>query len=225
MPYSVYARDNLHPAESLKIERSLYFKKESADISSLTALPEERLITMREESAKEEQKIFENLCKAAAAWDTQAGQTILLDKAIEYLSASQVKHTSNKWEKNEYGLHTMSNMVYKMTYSVYEGTKYDRATQKTIPVSWYVTWFVSTNNPDDCQGMTIACQLRKRFADKTAMEKYLYGRIRTYKRLFTEISPPIPQTYEHCFHVNGQLLPGYTVEGEEAESLSKSDAT
>ena len=56
---------------------------------------------------------------------------------------------------------------------------------------------------------------RKVFSDKAAMEKYLNGRIKAYDRLFTEISPPIPQEYAEHFKVNGMLLPGYTIEGEE----------
>ena len=47
------------------------------------------------------------------------------------------------------------------------------------------------------------------------MEKYLNGRIKAYDRLFTEISPPIPQEYAEHFKVNGMLLPDYTIEGEE----------
>lgn len=47
------------------------------------------------------------------------------------------------------------------------------------------------------------------------MEKYLNGRIKAYEKLFTEISPAIPPEYAEQFRVNGQLLPGYTVEGEE----------
>ncbi len=61
----------------------------------------------------------------------------------------------------------------------------------------------------------IAGQDRKVFSDKAAMEKYLNGRIKAYDRLFTEISPPIPQEYAEHFKVNGMLLPGYTIEGEE----------
>lgn len=47
------------------------------------------------------------------------------------------------------------------------------------------------------------------------MEKYLNGRIKAYDRLFTEISPPIPQEYADYFKVNGMLMPDYTIEGEE----------
>ncbi|MEE0640820.1 MAG: antirestriction protein ArdA, partial [Acutalibacteraceae bacterium] len=46
-------------------------------------------------------------------------------------------------------------------------------------------------------------------------EKYLNGRIKAYDRLFTEISPPIPQEYADYFKVNGMLMPDYTIEGED----------
>ena len=41
------------------------------------------------------------------------------------------------------------------------------------------------------------------------------GVSRRMKKLFTEIAPAIPPEYAEQFRVNGQLLPGYTVEGEE----------
>lgn len=65
------------------------------------------------------------------------------------------------------------------------------------------------------QKAKIAGQDRKVFTDKAAMEKYLNGRIKAYDRLFTEISPPIPQEYADYFKVNGMLMPDYTIEGEE----------
>ncbi len=33
--------------------------------------------------------------------------------------------------------------------------------------------------------------------------------------MFSEISPPIPKEFERYFTVNGQLLPGYRVAGQE----------
>nr|WP_303041434.1 YodL domain-containing protein [Enterocloster clostridioformis] len=74
----------------------------------------------------------------------------------------------------------------------------------------------------------IAGQERKVFADRAAMEKYLNGRIKAYAHLFTEISLQIPQEYAEKFRVNGQLLPGYSVEGEEPtqpiQETEKADA-
>ena len=214
--YSAYEHDNLDPAESMRIERRMYFESEKADISTLTALPLEQLKKMREESAAAEQTIFESLQEHAAAWEEQAGKTLLFDKAIEYTRTPTVKHTSNQWEAEEYH-HAISNMVYQMNYHIYENTRYDRETKQSVPYSWSLTWSVRTNSPDGYRQARIAGQDRKVFADKAAMEKYLNGRIKAYSHLFIEISPPIPQEYAQQFKVNGQLLPGYTIEGEEPE--------
>ena len=108
-------------------------------------------------------------------------------------------------------------MVYRMTAHIYEHTRYDREQQKSVPYSWSVSWGVYTNGPDTGRNVKIAGQERKTYNDKAAMEKYLAGRIKAYDNLFTEISPPIPQIYAAAFKVNGQLLPGYTVEGEEPQ--------
>jgi len=207
--------DNLRPAENMRIERNVYFHSESADISQLTALPVERLQAMRGESAAAEQAIFENLQEAARAWETQAEQTLSLDKAIEYARTPPVKHTANQWEQDENNRHTISNMVYKMTYHVYENTRYDHSAQKSVPYSWSLTWSVRTNTPERNYSDRVAGQSKKVYSDKAEMERYLNGRIKAYSHLFTEISPPIPQEYVSNFRVNGQLLPGYTVEGEE----------
>ncbi|MBY1518059.1 antirestriction protein ArdA, partial [Clostridioides difficile] len=110
--------------------------------------------------------------------------------------------------------HTRSNRVYQMNYYIYENTRYDKEAQKSIPYSWTLTWSVRTNSPSRTQAK-IAGQDRKVFTDKAAMEKYLNGRIKAYDRLFTEISPPIPQEYADYFKVNGMLMPDYTIEGED----------
>ncbi|HBF6750699.1 TPA: antirestriction protein ArdA, partial [Clostridioides difficile] len=113
-----------------------------------------------------------------------------------------------------YNRHTRSNRVYQMNYYIYENTRYDKEAQKSIPYSWTLTWSVRTNSPSRTQAK-IAGQDRKVFTDKAAMEKYLNGRIKAYDRLFTEISPPIPQEYADYFKVNGMLMPDYTIEGED----------
>ena len=92
-----------------------------------------------------------------------------------------------------------------MNYYIYENTRYDKEAQKSIPYSWTLTWSVRTNSPSRTQAK-IAGQDRKVFTDKAAMEKYLNGRIKAYDRLFTEISPPIPQEYADYFKVNGMLI-------------------
>lgn len=145
------------------------------------------------------------------------GKYLTLDKAIEYIRTPPAKHTANQWEKSEYNSdrQEMSNMVYAMSYYVYERTRYDSAAQKSVPVAWELSWSVYLNAPQNNTRQRIAGQDKKVYSDKADMEKYLNGRIKAYSHLFTEISPPIPQEYVKNFRVNGQLLPGYTVEGEE----------
>ena len=222
--YSSYDRDHLDAADRMRIERSIYFESGKADISALTALPLAELIRQREESAAAEQAIFEVLKQQPAAWEAQAGNTLTFDKAIEYARTPAVTHTENQWQADENNNHTISNNVYQMRYHIYENTRYDREQGKSIPYSYTLTWGVHTNSPDRYGQAKIAGQDRKVFADKAAMEKYLNGRIKAYQHLFTEISPTIPQEYAEHFKVNGQLLPGYTVEGEEQQTEQEQTA-
>ena len=214
--YSTYDHDRLDPADSMRIERKLYFEQDKADISGLTVLSMEQLREIREESAAAEQTIYEDLKQRAAAWEAQAGQTLAVDKAIEYVRTPEVKHTANQWEAAENDRHIISNRVYQMRYHIYENTRYDREKEQSVPYAWTLSWNVYTNSPDGYNQAKIAGQ-EKKFADKAAMEKYLNGRIKAYQHLFTEISPPIPKEYAYHFKINGQLLPGYTIEGEERE--------
>ena len=214
MPYSSYDHDKLETAETMRIERRIYFEAKDREIAPYASLPIAQLLSMRSESAAAEQAIFDSLKEQAAAWEEQAGKTLLLDKALEYVRTPHVQHTANEWRENEYNRHTRSNRVYQMNYYIYENTRYDKEAQKSIPYSWTLTWSVRTNSPSRTQAK-IAGQDRKVFTDKAAMEKYLNGRIKAYDRLFTEISPPIPQEYADYFKVNGMLMPDYTIEGED----------
>ena len=214
MPYSSYDHDKLEAAETMRIERRIYFEAKDREIAPYASLPIAQLLSMRSESAAAEQAIFDSLKEQAAAWEEQAGKTLLLDKALEYVRTPHVQHTANEWQTTEHNRHIRSNRVYQMNYYIYENTRYDKEAQKSIPYSWTLTWSVRTNSPSRTQAK-IAGQDRKVFTDKAAMEKYLNGRIKAYDRLFTEISPPIPQEYADYFKVNGMLMPDYTIEGEE----------
>ena len=215
MPYSSYDHDKLETAETMRIDRRIYFEAKDGDIAPYTSLPIAQLLSMREESAAAEQAVFDDLARRAAAWEEQAGKTLLLDKALEYVRTPHVQHTANEWRENEYNRHTRSNRVYQMNYYIYENTRYDREKQQSVPYSYSLTWGVYTNSPNRNGQAKIAGQDRKVFTDKAAMEKYLNGRIKAYDHLFTEISPPIPQEYAEYFKVNGMLMPDYTIEGEE----------
>ena len=212
--YSIFENDRLDPADSMRIDRKMYFEEATADISGLTALPLERLQALQEESAAAEQAAFEALQKQAAAWEEQAGKTLVIKKAIEYARTPEAEHTANEWRATDYGKH-ISNRVYQMRYHISENTRYDRETQQSKTYSWTLSWSIYTNSPHQYGQAKIAGQERKVFADREAMEKYLNGRIKAYAHLFTEISPPIPKEYAERFKVNGQLLPGYSIEGEE----------
>lgn len=223
MPYTSYDYDSLEASHKMKIDRTVYFDTTGEDIAPLTGLPLVELQQMRQESTEAEQTIYEALREQAKAWEEQAGRSALLGKAIEYVMTPPVKHTSNEWEKTDYDWHTRSNAVYQMTYHIYENTRYDREQQKSVPYSWSLTWSVRTNGPDNGRNVKIAGQDRKTFSDNVAMEKYLAGRIKAYDHLFTEITPVIPKEYAQQFKVNGQLLPGYTIEGEEVQKALEAE--
>ena len=228
MSYSSYDHDNLETADTMKIERRIYFESGKSDLSELVKLPLAELLSLRAESAAAEQEVFDRLKTQAAAWEEQAGKTLLLDKALEYARTLPVSHTANQWEQPDNYRHIRSNMVYQMYYSISENTRYDRAAQTSVPYSWTLSWSLRTNAPGTYRQARIAGQDRKVFASQEALDKYLNGRIKAHAHYFTEISPAIPKEYADYFKVNGCLLPGYTIEGEEpakTEELPKQEET
>ena len=138
---------------------------------------------------------------------------MILDRAIEYVKTPEVQHSSNRWEDTDYGWRR----IYQMSYRIREDTAYDHKQKKQVPVAWYVSWSVSYNvprrkDPYSSTPSPLASQDNKRYTDKAAAERYVQGRIAAYAHLFQELSPPLPENHAHLFSVNGQLLPGYTVQ-------------
>ena len=215
MSYSSYDHDDLEPASTMRIERRIYFESGKADLSEMVKLPLAELLSLRAESAAAEQEVFDRLKEQAAAWEEQAGRTLFLDKALEYARTLPVTHTANQWEAPDEYRHIRSNMVYQMDYSISENTRYDSAAQKSVPYSWTLRRGLYTNAPHGNPMEKIAGQERKVFSSREELDKYLNGRIKAHDHYFTEISPAIPKEYADCFKVNGCLLPGYTIEGEE----------
>lgn len=206
--------DTLEPGERLKIEHKV--STPNPAIAGLVSQTAEALEKLRGESANKERVIYSKLREAFKEWEKQATETQRLGKAIQYVKTKAVEHTSNRWTKDEYNWYRMSNAVYRMYYRIVENKWRDLAAKKDITTSWELSWGVYVQDPGDTRTAgKIAGQDRKRFADKAAMDKYLQGRIKAYAHLFTEISPPIPKEYAGRFTVNGQLLPGYTVESEQ----------
>ena len=181
----------------------------------MVKLPLAELLSLRAESAAAEQEVFDRLKEQATAWEEQAGRTLFLDKALEYARTLPVTHTANQWEAPDEYRHIRSNMVYQMDYSISENTRYDSAAPKSVPYSWTLRWSLRTNAPGSYQQAKIAGQDRKVFSSREELDKYLNGRIKAHEHYFTEISPAIPKEYADYFKVNGCLLPGYTIEGEE----------
>lgn len=221
MSYSSYDHDDLEPASTMRIERRIYFESGKADLSEAVKLPLAELLSLRAESAAAEQEVFDRLKEQAAAWEEQAGRTLFLDKALEYARTLPVTHTANQWEAPDEYRHIRSNMVYQMDYSISENTRYDSAAQKSVPYSWTLRWSLRTNAPGSYRQAKIAGQDRKVFASREELDKYLNGRIKAHEHYFTEISPVIPKEYADYFKVNGCLLPGYTIEGEEPAKAAK----
>lgn len=201
--------------ERIEITQNVSFTKGQPEFEELVNLPLETLAEMRQASIVQEEAIYKKLCASTSVWAEQAVKTLRLTRAMEYLKAIPVTHTSNVWITNEYGNHEISNMVYKMTWRINEDTKWDKVAHKFIPVAWRLSWKLYYNTPHNADHIGhggISGQDRKRFTDKAEMEKYLQGRIAAYANLFTELSPPIPEDQQARFSVNGCLLPGYTVE-------------
>ena len=211
--------DKLTPGRDLEIKHSI--RCENMDISALVKQDQETLQTMRRDSIDSEQKAFDIVVAAANQWEQQAAVTQAIDQALEYLRIPEVKHTANRWQgcQRDGGWDEISNRVYKMSSQIREVTKYNKETKEMEPVSWDVSWDLYVQSPKQRYkyGEKIAGQKDKHYKDKAAAEKYLEGRKKAYSHLFEEISPLVPEEYAHHFTVNGVLLPGYTIEGQEQE--------
>ena len=222
--YRVYRSGDLSEGCRLRMEHSVTC--ENVDISPLIAQGAETRQAMRQNSIEGEKKAFAIVAAAAKQWEQQAAVTQRLDRALAYLRTPEVKHTGNKWQpySKDSDLEEISNRVYKMFCRIREDTRYDRETKQSVPVAWYVTWDLYLNSPREGYNIHLAGQDRKRYTDKAAAVKYLDGRKKAYSHLFAEISPPIPKEHENCFTVNGALLPGYTIEGQEPVKTDRAAA-
>ena len=219
--------DELTPGVELKIGHTVVqdFLGEQLDLTPIIGLGSEVLSKAREQSIEAEKMIFSKIRDSIREWERQAAITKTYSRALEYLNTHAVSHTSNQWIHEDYhDRDTISNMVYEMSVSVWEETKYDRAAQESVPVAWYVTWDLDMRSPKHGHCVEIAGQRRKRYTDKAAAEKYIEGRKKAFAHYFKEISPPILQEYAEYFKVNGVLLPGYTIEGQEPEQSTKTAA-
>ena len=77
MPYSSYDHDKLETAETMRIERRMYFEAKDREIAPYASLPIAQLLSMRSESASAEQASFDDLKERAAAWEEPVSYTHL----------------------------------------------------------------------------------------------------------------------------------------------------
>ena len=108
----------LREGSYLTVQRSLNYRGERADFTPFLDVPIKELEQRLKASKAEERKIYDQLQEAAKAWDEHGAQTLLLQKAIEYLKVPEVQHTANEWKQKKDGSWEISNLVYKMTFSI-----------------------------------------------------------------------------------------------------------
>lgn len=202
--------------EEMEVYSHIYYGGDKERVRKLVELPIDELDRLEQASIEKEEAIYLSTRELMAQWDTQAKETRGIRDAKAYLRTMPVSHTSNRAVKVANDFMEISNMVYKLTWRVYDRTSWNKAAGRQIVNAHELTWRLLYNTVREADntssGLQIAGQDRKVFRDKESLEKYLNGRIKAYAHLFQEISPPIPKGEEGRFSVNGVLLPNYTVE-------------
>ena len=206
--------DKVITGGTLKIVHSLWFSDYNAGphLAPLVGLTPNELREQLAASKDAEQAIFAMLKAASTQWDSQAAQTLLLEKALEYVQTPEVEHTSNEWKQQKDGTWEISNRVYQMTYHFAPVPQ-----SKAVRVSWKIRYNTpqQPGNPRYAnswgESRNIAGQDKKLYDNVDAAQRYIQGRFDLYAHLFTELSPPVPNDCKRMFTVNGHLLPGYTL--------------
>ena len=187
----------------------MFYRGERADFTPFLNVPLKELEKQLKASKAEEQKISDQLKEAAGAGDEHGAQTLLLEKAIEYLKVPEVKHTSNEWKQQEDGSWEISNLVYKMTFSIVK-----------FGDEWKLAWELSYTAPGLSVGhweytrsprQRIEYEGSKKYKTLEGAQKYIQSKFDQYADHFETISPRIPKEAKPLFSVNGQLLQGYAV--------------
>lgn len=212
--YLSFPYDTLLPGRQLKLDRSIYC--EQYDLSDLIGKTPEQLQAMIDESTAGENKAFQIVQAAADQWEKQAAVTQRLFRAMDYVKTPAAEHTGNQWAEGKDGERFISNKVYKMTCRIHEDTHRNPWRDKPPAPRWTVEWALSLNTPKENWTVRIAGQ-EKTYDDRAAAERYLNGRIAAYARLFSELSPPVPEKYAENFTVSERLLPGYRIEGRQPD--------
>ena len=134
----------LREGSYLEVRRQINYRGDRADFKPFLNIPIKDLEKQLKASQAEEKKVFEEMKKAITAWDEHGAQTLLLQKAIEYLKTSEVTHTRNEWQRHKDGSWEISNLVYKMTFSIVKSGG--------AGGEWKLTWELSYMAPGLSQG-------------------------------------------------------------------------
>lgn len=193
------------------VRRQMRYLGENANFKPFLNTPIKELEQQLKESKAAEKKIFTEVQAAAKAWDAHGAQTLLLTKAIEYLKTPVVEHTGNEWKQRKDGSWEISNLVYKMTFSIIKFRE-----------EWKLSWELQYTAPGLAQvkyhsyydrgpKKRIVYEGAKKYKTLAGAQKYIQSKFDQYAEYFESISPPIPIEAKALFCVNGQLLQGYSV--------------
>lgn len=206
-------QDGVRPGESLMIQHRLSFNDWNAEthMAPLVGLSAAELESRKTGSITLEKEVYAKLKKIAEEWDKQAAQTMLLERALEFVRTPEVQHTSNEWKEVKKGVWEISNRTYKMRYNVSHN-----AAANTYVVSWGII-YNAPKQPDSNKNnywgdsQYVARQDNKKYPSMEAAQRYIQGRFDLYCHLFRELSPPVPHECKRMFSINGHLAAGYTL--------------
>ena len=199
----------LREGSYLEVRRQINYRGDRADFKPFLNVPVKDLEKRLKESQAEEKKVFEEMKKAVTAWDEHGAQTLLLQKAIEYMRTPEVTHTGNEWKRHKDGSWEISNLVYKMKFHI----------NKDVD-EWKLTWELSYMAPGLSQGHwsytrspreRIEYEGSKKYKTMEGAQRYIQSKFDQYAPCFESLSPPIPAEAKELFCVNGQLLQGYSL--------------
>ena len=170
-------QDDITPGQKMTILHNISFNdwRAGPHIAPLVTLTREEVTQRKEASITLEKELYAQLKKLAAAWDEQAAQTMLLERALEYLQTPEVEHTSNEWKQDKNGIWEISNRTYKMRYKI----SYEKAADVYL-VSWGII-YNAPKQPDSNyrnywgDSIYVARQDKKKYPSMEAAQHYIHG--------------------------------------------------
>ena len=203
------------------VRRQMRYLGENANFKPFLNTPIKELEQQLKESKAAEKKIFTEVQAAAKAWDAHGAQTLLLTKAIEYLKTPVVEHTGNEWKQRKDGSWEISNLVYKMTFSIIK-----------FRDEWKLSWELQYTAPGLAQvkyhsyydrgpKKRIVYEGAKKYKTLAGAQKYIQSKFDQYAEYFESISPPIPieaKAFSVIPHFQ-QFISGRGAEGHGGQAL------